>query len=209
MAATVRSQSAPRVSPRFGLSDQALAAKAPAASSGPQAPVRQLTAPQPGKPLPEAVPAKAQPAEAQPADASPAKARPAEASPARAPPAKAPPAQAGPAEASPARAPPAQAQPAAAPPAKATAEASQREWGPNPRWTDWSSGREGEWVHQGFAPSVLRNTQLCKFYFAKEGNFCRRPNTCTFSHSVDGLRIPPPPLAKARTDYPRMYFTGA
>ena len=179
MAATVRSQSAPRVSPRFGLSDQALAAKAPAASSGSQAPVRQLTAPQPGQPLPLAVPAKAQPAEAQPADASPA------------------------------RAPPAQAQPAAAPPAKATAEAPQREWGPNPRWTDWSSGREGEWVHQGFAPSVLRNTQLCKFYFAKEGNFCRRPNTCTFSHSVDGLRIPPPPLAKARTDYPRMYFAGA
>lgn len=87
-------------------------------------------------------------------------------------------------------------------------EAPRREPGPNPRWTDWSSGPEGEWVHQGFAPSVLRNTQLCKFYFAKDGNQCRRPTTCTFSHSVDGLQIPQAPLAKARTDYPRMYFAG-
>ena len=87
-------------------------------------------------------------------------------------------------------------------------ERPHREPGPSPRWTDWSGGRHSEWVHQGFAPSVLRNTQLCKYYFAKEGNLCRRPTTCTFSHAVDTLRVPAQPLAKARTDYPRMYFTG-
>ena len=70
------------------------------------------------------------------------------------------------------------------------------------------AGWDAEWVHQGFAPTVLRNTQLCKFYFAKEGNRCRRPNTCTFSHAVADLDVPQAPLAKARTDYPRMYFCG-